>query len=96
MSAETASSTDVSAVYVRLLDEGVDVWRPAPARRLSDSVYQILADARTDENEAWAFAPGEAVVVEHRVSDSGEGLLVAVARATDLDEPSAAWLRKTG
>ena len=93
MSAATTSSTEIETVHVRLVDEAVDVWRPVPAHRLSDSVYEL---ARTDpsEDEAWAFAPCEAVVVERRVSSSGECVLVAVARASDLDERSAALLRK--
>src|SRR5271165_5317588 len=38
--------TDTEAVvYVRLLDEGTDVWRPARATALPDGTFQLLARA---------------------------------------------------
>jgi hypothetical protein len=33
---------DSETIYVALLDEGVDVWRPVKARRLPSGVYLIL------------------------------------------------------
>ena len=44
MSAATASSTELMTIYVRLLNEGVDVWRPVRARRLGDATYEIATD----------------------------------------------------
>lgn len=92
MSAATASSTDSATVFVRLLDEGADVWRPVMAERLGETTYRLAADP-APEDERWIFQPGDIVVVEQR---RGEGELIAVALATQLDEPSWALRRKVG
>lgn len=94
MSAATASSTDWVEVHVRIVDEAVPVWRPVRARPISEHVYR-LADEPAPVDEEWAFEPGSEVVVEHR-DDEDRNLLIAVARATDLDEPSSLWLRRAG
>ena len=61
-------------VYVELLDEGVDVWRPVEAERENDGVVRLPSVA--PEGERWAFPPGSRVRCERR--DSG---LVAVSLA---------------
>jgi hypothetical protein len=61
-------------LYVELLVEGVDVWRPVEADRESDGVVRLPSDA--PEGKTWAFAPGSRVRCECR--DFG---LVAVALA---------------
>ena len=85
MSAATVSATERTVVHVRLLDEGVDVWRPVEATRVSASTYR-LSDAPVPEDEAWSFGPGETVVAEPR--EGSPRTLVAVARASDFDERS--------
>lgn len=90
MSAATAFSTDTAIIHVRLLNEGVEVWRPVKARRLGQATYQI-ADDTPPEGETWAFQPGDIVVVEPRSGD-GDEALIAVARATEFDQPS--WLHR--
>jgi hypothetical protein len=90
MSAATASSTETDIVFVRLLDEGTDVWRPVSAKRLSETTYK-LSSAPVPEDEAWSFQPGDIVVAEHRMKDGApSGELVAVARASDFDQRSQA------
>jgi hypothetical protein len=91
MSAATASSTDKATVHVRLLGEGVDVWRPVPAERLGDSTYR-LGEALPPMDEAWSFSPGDVVVVERGETEA----LIAVARATAFDEPSWNQRRRAG
>lgn len=94
MSAATASSTEWIDIHVRLLDEAVDVWRPVPACAISEHVYR-LASTPAPLDETWAFRPGEEVVVERRLTE-GRSVMVAVARAVDVDERSRSWLRKAG
>jgi hypothetical protein len=54
-------------VYIYLLNEGTDVWRPAEARWLHDDVYELLhIDAYDPEDEEWQFAPGSIVRCENR------------------------------
>lgn len=93
MSAATASSTDAAIVYVRLLDEGTDVWRPVEAERLGATTYRLSAQPRPAD-ETWSFQPGDIVVVE--LQDAAEDHLMAVALATSFDEPSWAHRRKVG
>ena len=92
MSAATASSTDLSIVHVRLLDEGTDVWRPVGAERMGETTYR-LADDAIPADERWSFQPGDIVVVERR-GDQPDEPLIAVAKATDFDAPSWASRRK--
>ena len=86
MSAATASSTERATVYVRLRNEGTEVWRPVEAERLSEATFR-LSDAPIPDDEEWTFEPGEVVVVEHKRS----GELVAVAAAHAIDSRSQAW-----
>lgn len=95
MSAATASSTEPVTVFVRMLDEGTDVWRPVQAFRLGETTYRI-ADEPIPEDEAWVFQPGDVVVVERRQGGAAEDSLIAVARATHFDERSWASRRKVG
>ena len=79
MSAATGSSTDRTVVYVRLLGEGTDVFRPAAADPCGPSVVRLLVPEDYDpEDEDWEFKPGTTVRVERR-SLSGEDVLVAVS-----------------
>jgi hypothetical protein len=67
-----------ATIYVELLDEGVDVWRPVTATPEREGVYRLPDEPPVDE--AWAFAPGSLVRCEHRAFADGAGL-VAVALA---------------
>ena len=63
-------------VYVALLDEGVDVWRPAVAEPLGDGVYRLAGPV--PDTETWQFAPGSVVRCEQRTFEDGNSVLVAV------------------
>lgn len=65
-------------IYVELLDEGVDVWRPVDAEPLGDGRYRLLPPSDYDpEIETWAFLPGTVVRREARRLSEGT-VLVAV------------------
>jgi hypothetical protein len=58
---------DIKDIYVRLLDEGTDVFRPVKAVAISNEYYCILLTEEfdpTDEN--WEFKPGHLVRVEKK------------------------------
>ena len=81
MSAPQDTDTEV-VVYVRLLDEGTDVWRPVRATPFPDGTFRLLEPDGYDPNaERWEFPPSTKVrCVTRKFTDGGEGL-VAVARA---------------
>ena len=65
-------------VYVKLLDEGVDVWRPVTAEVLRDGTYRLEPTEGYDpEDEQWEFLPGSVVRCEVRRL-SGGSVLAAV------------------
>ena len=64
----------VSKIYVYLLDEGTDVWRPVDAEALGENVYKIVGSPR-DDTENWEFPTGSVVRVEPRELSGGEALV---------------------
>jgi hypothetical protein len=69
-----------TTIYVSLLDEGVQVWRPVAAEHLDGDVYRIVAQPYDRETERWAFQPGDRVVCEHVETANGR-VQAAVRRA---------------
>lgn len=68
-----------NTIYVRLLGEGVQVYRPVSSLQITSNVYVIGGyEAYDPEDEEWEFIPGTLVVVEERVFE-GEAILVAIA-----------------
>ena len=47
----------ITTVYVYLLNEGTDVWRPVRAEPVSGDVYRIAEQAYDAEDECWQFPP---------------------------------------
>lgn len=69
----------VATIYVKLMDEAVDVWRPVDASLEGDNMYR-LADTPMPTEEVWEFQPGSVVRCERRDLD-GEMSMVAVTLA---------------
>ena len=79
MSVEQDLDTEV---YVRLLDEGVDVWRPVRATKLSNGSFRLgRPDGYDPETETWEFPPHALVRCEMKTFSDGTRSLVAVAEA---------------
>lgn len=70
--------TGTEQIYVGLLDEGVDVWRPVRAERLRGNVYRIADQPYDREVESWQFEPGDHVLCE--LIESSEGPILAATR----------------
>lgn len=68
-------------IYIELLDEGVNVWRPVAAERREDGFYRILSGP-PDETEAWTFPPGSVVRCEEKAFSGGGKGLVACERVS--------------
>jgi hypothetical protein len=76
MLVDPASNTKSSTIYVRLLDEGTDVFRPVSAKSLGGDIYELIAPAAYDpEDEQWEFEPGSRVRVTTRHGNDGEYLV---------------------
>lgn len=65
-------------VYIKLLNEGTPVFRPAQAERVEKDTVKLLPVADYNQrDEEWEFPPGSIVRCEGRVMD-GENTLVAI------------------
>lgn len=73
-----ATALNTETIYVYLLNEGTDVWRPTQARRVAGMRFEVLATTDYDpEIEVWQFEPGCVVECEERVI-GGQLSLVAI------------------
>lgn len=68
-------------IFMPLLDEGVDVWRPVQAEHLRDNVYRILPRPHGLNDETWKFEPGEEIVCE--VIEVSDGQILAATQRVD-------------
>jgi hypothetical protein len=81
MSADQHLDTE-TVVYVRLLNEGTDVWRPTRATPLPDGTYRIRRpDDYDPDNETWEFPPLTRVRCTAKRFADGDEALVAIAVA---------------
>jgi hypothetical protein len=79
--------SELATIYMKLLGEGADVWRPVQAERIAPDIYLVLGPV--PEDEEWAFPPGNLVRCAERAlsGDHGrrENWQVAVARVAKDD-----------
>ncbi len=81
MLAPQDTNTEV-VVYVRLMDEGTDVWRPVPANALPDGTFKLTEpDGYDRDTETWEFPPHARVRCVSKKFADGDKALVAVAQA---------------
>lgn len=67
--------SDKSVIYMPLLDEGTDVWRPVEAVRTGNDYLVVQT---MPEGEIGKFAPGSVVKCEPRAHLDGQHVLAAV------------------
>ncbi len=67
-------------IYVCLLDEGIDAWRPVQAVNTYDNVFQIISENPDPENEKWEFASGSLVRCRSHAFADGTKALIAYER----------------
>lgn len=68
-------------IFVALLDEGVDVWRPVEATHEGDDRYRIVSKNQDPEDERWAFKSGDIVRCRRQAFGDGHVGLVAFEKA---------------
>jgi hypothetical protein len=72
----------IVTVYVKLLEEGSDSWRPANARALPNGTFELLGiDGPGIEDEVWEFPVHSRVICQEKSNHEGKGILVAIAFA---------------
>ncbi len=64
---------ELDTVYVCLLDEGVNVWRPVAAQQVGSNLFRLLGPVPS--SESWQFQPGEIVQCEVRSLSEGQALV---------------------
>lgn len=65
-------------IYIKLLGEGTEVYRPVSAIKVNENTYEVCKLKNYDtEDEVWEFPPGTYVIVEERILD-GEKVFVAI------------------
>jgi hypothetical protein len=69
----------MTTIYMPLLNEGVDVWRPVEATPISSDTYRV--EGEMPAGEEWAFAPGVVVRCKPKTLSGGEAGLTAVELA---------------
>ena len=69
---------NVEQIYVALLNEGVEVWRPVQAERLTGNTYRIANQPYDRSIETWQFEPGDTVLCE--MVETINGPLLAATR----------------
>ena len=70
--------TDIEEIYIPLINEGTDVWRPAKGRRIKDLIFEVLCPDDYDSmNEDWQFKPGNIVKCK-KVNMENKEILVAI------------------
>jgi hypothetical protein len=68
----------MTTIYIRLLDEGTEVFRPTFAEPAGGALFKVLPTSNYDrQDEKWEFLPGSIVECEIRKLE-GEEVLVAV------------------
>lgn len=72
-------------IYIKLLDEGVNAWRPTKGIAVKDLICKLLPTNDYDPSqETWEFLPGSVVRYEmqkHRNNENVfEEILVAVEK----------------
>ena len=69
---------EMTTIYIRLLDEGTEVFRPTSAEPAGDGLFKVLPTSNYNpQDEKWEFVPGSLVKCVNRKLE-GEEALVAV------------------
>lgn len=63
------STDQKTTIYVKLINEPVEVWRPVDAIRINENSYQLTLEQDVPEDEEWEFSPGETIEVFIREFD---------------------------
>jgi hypothetical protein len=71
-------------IYMPLLDEGVDVWRPVNAVHIEKNMYKIISINEDPDDEHWQFPTGDIVYCREIKFEDGNIGLVAINKMEDI------------
>jgi hypothetical protein len=71
--------TKLVQIYVALIGENINVWRPIQAEHLDGNLHRIVNQQYDREIESWQFKPGE--VVECEIVESSNGRILAATKS---------------
>ncbi len=77
----SGSNAEIKTItlYVRLLDEGTDCWRPTQGELVEEGIYRLLPTTNYNpDDESWEFLPGTLVRCQTLMLSEGDKV-VAVA-----------------
>ncbi len=74
----------LTEIYLALLGEGVEVWRPVQAIHIGKDIYEIISSNPDPEDEHWQFHPGDFVRCKDKVFADGTKGKVAYKLAKDV------------
>lgn len=70
-----SSNKKIKTIFVKLLNEGIDVWKPVEVEEINGH-YKILSKNIDPDNEIWEFNQGDIVKVKsHKFSNGTKGLI---------------------
>ncbi|MHC4740778.1 MAG: hypothetical protein ACYS8Z_02635 [Planctomycetota bacterium] len=71
-------------IYIYLLNEGTDVWRPVEAEQVQGDIWRITSENDNEDDEQWQFRTGDCVRCREKVFQDGKKGMVAVEKV-DID-----------
>jgi hypothetical protein len=71
----------ITKIFMPLLNEGTDCWRPVHAKKHSDGVFEILGIMPAGEE--WQFTPGKRVRCRPKLFADGSTAPVAFELVAD-------------
>ena len=75
-------------IYVALIDEGTESYRPVIAEKIDEKTFRIVSKNKDPEDEKWEFNTGDVVVCYEKELMNGitsKKELVAISRKTKID-----------
>tara|TARA_R110000868_G_C10880914_1_gene762953 strand:+ start:1421 stop:1645 length:225 start_codon:yes stop_codon:yes gene_type:complete len=72
------NSSEEIEIFVPLLEEGTEVWRPVKAESLNNDLFKIISINESDET--WEFTTGQTVKCITKTFADGKSGLVAIER----------------
>jgi hypothetical protein len=71
---------NIVQIYIKLLGEKLEVWRPVEALKMGNDTYKIISPNPEPKIEKWQFKRGDLVQCEDKVFSDGTKGVIAVKK----------------